>query len=97
MQVYAELYRRRTGRAPHRAKLYFLNELKGPQPPLSRPINAVLEVSLPSRNRNARARSTAPAVYPAGTQIPCDTWYLRGTRRGMVSEEGPCTPARPSW
>jgi hypothetical protein len=41
-----------------------------------------------SRNRNARARSTAPAVYPAGRQIPCDRWYLRGTCRGMVSEVG---------
>src|ERR687883_1609679 len=43
---------------------------------------------MPLCNRNARARSPAPAAYPAGMQIPCGRWYLRGTRHGMVSEEG---------
>lgn len=46
MQVYAELYRRRTGKAPQRGVLYFLNELGGKVPPRTRPINAILEVSL---------------------------------------------------
>lgn len=48
MQVYAELYRQKTGTKPVRAVLYFLNEL-GPNPePESRPLNALLTVNLDS-------------------------------------------------
>jgi putative RecB family exonuclease len=46
MQVYAELYRRKTGCAPRKAILYFLNELSGSSAPASRPVNALLEVDL---------------------------------------------------
>jgi hypothetical protein len=46
MQVYSELYRRKTGQVPTRAILYFLNELSGDNPPQTRPVNALLEVSL---------------------------------------------------
>lgn len=46
MQVYSELYRRRTGRAPARAVLYFLNELAGAAEPVATPANAILEVPL---------------------------------------------------
>lgn len=46
MQVYAELYRQKTGTAPTRAILYFLNELSGPTTPKTRPENALLEVNL---------------------------------------------------
>ena len=46
MQVYADLYRQKTGTAPTKAILYFLNEL-GPDPkPTERPVNALLEVDL---------------------------------------------------
>lgn len=54
MQVYAELYRRRTGHNPVRAVLYFLNELSGPSNPTQRPVNALLSVPLnPASINNA--------------------------------------------
>jgi putative RecB family exonuclease len=46
MQVYADLYRQKTGQAPTKAVLYFLNELSGDHVPQVRPVNALLEVSL---------------------------------------------------
>jgi putative RecB family exonuclease len=46
MQVYADLYRQKTGAAPSNAILYFLNELSGDPPPTKRPVNALLEVNL---------------------------------------------------
>ncbi len=46
MQVYADLYRQKTGHAPAKAILYFLNELSGTPAPTTRPVNALLEVSL---------------------------------------------------
>lgn len=47
MQVYADLYRQKTGETPTKAILYFLNELTGPEPS-KRPVNALLEVDLDS-------------------------------------------------
>jgi PD-(D/E)XK nuclease superfamily len=46
MQVYADLYRQKTGTAPAKAILYFLNELAGDPLPTNRPVNALLEVNL---------------------------------------------------
>jgi putative RecB family exonuclease len=46
MQVYADLYRQKTGTAPSKAILYFLNELTGDPAPTTRPVNALLEVNL---------------------------------------------------
>jgi hypothetical protein len=46
MQVYADLYRQKSGTAPSKAILYFLNELAGEPAPTARPVNALLEVSL---------------------------------------------------
>ncbi|MCE7976607.1 MAG: PD-(D/E)XK nuclease family protein [Nitrospira sp. NTP1] len=46
MQVYADLYRQKTGTAPSKAVLYFLNELAPDPTPTVRPINALLEVDL---------------------------------------------------
>ncbi len=46
MQVYADLYRQKTGQAPTKAILYFLNELSGATVPSNRPVNALLEVNL---------------------------------------------------
>lgn len=46
MQVYADLYRQKSGTAPSRAILYFLNELSGDSAPVTRPVNALLEVNL---------------------------------------------------
>jgi len=46
MQVYADLYRQKTGAAPSKAVLYFLNELTGDPPPTTRPVNSLLAVNL---------------------------------------------------
>jgi hypothetical protein len=46
MQVYADLYRQKSGTAPSRAILYFLNELAGNPAPTTRPVNALLPVNL---------------------------------------------------
>ena len=46
LQVYADLYRRKTGQAPTKAILYFLNELAPDPAPHTRPVNALLEVNL---------------------------------------------------
>ena len=46
MQVYADLYRQKTGVVPEKAVLYFLNELAPGPPPTVRPVNALLEVTL---------------------------------------------------
>ena len=46
MQVYADLYRQKTGVAPTKAVLYFLNELAPGTEPKVRPVNALLEVNL---------------------------------------------------
>lgn len=46
MQVYSELYRVRNGKAPTRAIVYFVGELRGKTPPKARPPNAVLDVPL---------------------------------------------------
>lgn len=46
MQVYADLYRQKTGITPSRAVLYFLNELGGTPAPTARPVNALLPVQL---------------------------------------------------
>ncbi len=48
MQVYADLYRQKTGQTPTKAVLYFLNELN--QSPGKRPVNALLEVNLDSQS-----------------------------------------------
>ena len=42
LQVYADLYRRKTGQAPAKAILYFLNELAPEPEPTTRPVNALL-------------------------------------------------------
>lgn len=46
MQVYSDLYRQKTGIAPTKAILYFLNELAPNPKPVKRPVNALIEVNL---------------------------------------------------
>jgi hypothetical protein len=59
MQVYADLYRQKTGNAPTKAVLYFLNELAGDLAPAARPANALLQVNLdPAEVQNALASFT---------------------------------------
>ena len=49
LQVYADLYRQKTGKKPAKAILYFVNELAPDPPPTTRPVNALLEVDLDSK------------------------------------------------
>jgi putative RecB family exonuclease len=46
MRVYARLYEIKHGVRPQRIVLYFINELDGPTCPDTRPVNALLSVSL---------------------------------------------------
>ncbi len=62
MQVYAELYRRRTGQTPKRAVLYFLNSLSGPSTPTTRPVNSMLEVTLDQTSINTAMQNFAATV-----------------------------------
>lgn len=62
MQVYAELYKRNTGRAPAKAILYFLNELAPDPEPTTRPVNAVMEVDIDPNEVNEALRSFGQTV-----------------------------------
>lgn len=54
LQVYADLYQRKTGIVPTKAILYFLNELASDPIPTARPVNALMEVDLdPSKVQQA--------------------------------------------
>ena len=46
MQVYADLYKQKTGTTPTKSILYFLDELADDPEPTVRPVNALLEVDL---------------------------------------------------
>lgn len=92
LQVYADLYRRKTGQAPTKAILYFLNELAPGPEPKQRPVNALLEVSLdPSAVQQAlgsfsqtvqkiescRASRNWPAPVEDPGEATCDACDLR--------------------
>jgi len=92
MQVYSELYRRKTGHAPTRAILYFLNELGGNNIPMARPVNAMMEVTLNAASVQTAMQSFGSTVqaiegcrsaqaWPAPTQPPtletCNACDLR--------------------
>lgn len=74
MQVYAELYRRRTGQSPLKAKLYFLNELSGPLQPQTRPANAILEVDLSTTAVQAAIADFATTVLEIEQSRNNNTW-----------------------
>ena len=94
LQVYAHLYRQRTGTTPAKAILYFLNELATDPAPDRRPVNALLEVDLsPNAVQSAlqsfeqtaheitHHRSTGrwPEPKNSPTQATCDACDLRWT------------------
>lgn len=74
MQVYAELYRRRTGQTPRRAILYFLNELAGPTPPSTRPRDAILEVTIDQIQVNQAIDNFNATVRDIEHCRNCGTW-----------------------
>ena len=92
LQVYADLYRQKTGHGPTKAVLYFLNELAGDPEPTQRPVNALLEVNLdPSAVQHAlasfgntvqqiescRSSRTWPAPKEDPGEATCDACDLR--------------------
>ena len=92
LQVYAELYRRKTGQEPTKAVLYFLNELAPDPAPQTRPVNALLEVNLdPSAVQQAlqsfgqtvqqiescRSSRQWPDPAEAPSEATCDACDLR--------------------
>jgi hypothetical protein len=92
MQVYADLYRQKTGTAPSKAILYFLNELSGDPAPTVRPVNALLEVNLDTsavqqalqsfgqtvqQIEGCRATRTWPAPTVAPPEKTCSACDLR--------------------
>src|ERR1017187_6154068 len=92
MQVYADLFRQKTGTAPSKAVLYFLNELAGSTTPTTRPVNALMEVDLdPAAVQQAlqsfgqtvqqiegcRASRTWPNPTVAPTPATCNACDLR--------------------
>jgi hypothetical protein len=74
MQVYAELYRRRTGQVPQRAILYYLNELSGPMPPQTRPVNALLEVTFKQISVNMAMNSFNSTVQAIELGRSTNNW-----------------------
>lgn len=91
MQVYAELYRRRTGKMPRRGVIYFLNELSVGDP-IGRPIDALLEVDLSRPNviqamqnfddtvteiEQCRSKREWPAPHKPPEQKTCEACDLR--------------------
>ena len=92
LQVYADLYRQKTGITPAKAVLYFLNELAPDPAPTQRPVSAMLEVELSSEsvkkalqsfdntvNTITHCRSTGqwPAPQEPPRQATCDECDLR--------------------
>lgn len=99
MQVYADLYRQKTGQTPTKAILYFLNELSGAPVPSMRPVNALLEVNLDpvavqqalqsfsqtvQQIEHCRITMTWPDPTVAPTQTTCNACDLRWTCNAAI-------------
>jgi putative RecB family exonuclease len=74
MQVYADLYRQKTGTAPTRAVLYFLNELAGNLVPTVRPVNALLAVNLDPPSVQQALQSFGQTVQQIETCRAVRSW-----------------------
>ena len=100
MQVYADLYRQKTGTAPSKAILYFLNELAGDPAPTTRPVNSLLEVNLDQATvqqalqsfgqtvqqiEGCRATRSWPPPTVAPTVTTCNACDLRWNCNAAVS------------
>ncbi len=99
MQVYSDLYRQKTGIAPTKAILYFLNELAPDPEPEKRPVNALIEVNLdPGEVRRAlqsfsqtvqqietcRQNRRWPDPAIAPSQLTCNACDLRWSCRAAI-------------
>jgi CRISPR/Cas system-associated exonuclease Cas4 (RecB family) len=74
MQVYAELYRRKTGVVPASVALYFLNELRGDPEPRIRPANAVARIQLEPALVDAAIADFTQTVREIETQKSTRNW-----------------------
>ena len=81
LQVYADLFRRKTGKVPTKAILYFLNELAPGPKPKRRPVDALLEVAL-----NPAAVQKALAAFGKTVQ---DIEFCRLSRKWPDPNEDP--------
>lgn len=76
MQVYAELYRRKTGNTPASVALYFLNELRGAKAPSVRPANAIMRISLNPATVSAAINDFTQVVREIETSRAARSWPL---------------------
>ena len=74
LQVYADLYRQKTGYAPTKAVLYFLNELATEPVPTVRPVNALLEVALDQQEVQRALQSFGGTVQHIETHRASRQW-----------------------
>lgn len=74
MQVYADLYKQKTGITPTKSILYFLNELADDPEPTTRPVNALLEVDLNSAEVKRALRSFDQTVQEIETCKANEAW-----------------------
>lgn len=74
MRVYAHLYRLKHGVLPSKSVLYFLNELDGATAPTTRPVNALIEVSLNPLEIDVATSSFAETVLQIESARSSGLW-----------------------
>jgi hypothetical protein len=94
MRVYAHLYQVKHGVLPQRVILYFLNELDGPTCPTTRPVNAILEVSLDPADIATAMQAFTQTVSDIESSRLSDTWNPAAP--GQISEAD-CTICDLRW
>jgi putative RecB family exonuclease len=94
MRVYARLYELKHGVLPKRAILYFINELEGPTCPTTRPVNAVLEVSMGRAEIDAAMVEFTKTVGDIEAARASDRWDP--ATYGVISESD-CTICDLRW
>ena len=94
MRVYAYLYEMKHGVMPKRTVLYFINELDGPTPPLHRPANALLDISIRKEEIEEAVRAFAGTVQRIEEARQNDHWPPAAV--GSISERD-CTICDLRW
>lgn len=94
MHVYAHLYELKHGVLPQKVVLYFLNELDGPTCPTTRPVNAILPVSLKPDDIKLAMQEFAKTVDEIEIARTTDQW--NPARPGAISEAD-CTICDLRW
>ncbi len=84
MRVYAHLYQIKHSVLPQKVILYFLNELDGPTCPTTRPVNAILEVSLDPADIDTAMQAFTQTVSDIENSRLTDTWNPASP--GQISE-----------